>query len=411
MKVLYLDCGMGAAGDMLTAALLELHPRPEDFIAEMNALGLPEVSVSADKASKCGIVGTRVSVKIAGREEHEYVHAQEHDCEYASVHAHEHTHEHRSLSNIYGLIDSLQLPEPVKDSTKNVYKIIADAESRVHGRPAADVHFHEVGALDALADIAAVCRLIYELKPDRIIASPVNTGSGTVKCAHGILPVPAPATALILKNIPIYSNNIQSELCTPTGAALLAALADGFGPMPALRIEKIGYGMGNKDFAQANCVRAFWGESGESALADVRRDQICELACNVEDMTGEEIGFAINALMAAGAVDVSAVPVTTKKSRPGFIIYVLCRPELKEKLVEAIFKHTSTLGVREKLQERYILKREIKTADTPYGPILVKASEGCGIRRCKYEYDDLAAAAEKHGLSLQEIKAELSLSI
>ncbi|MBQ7503028.1 nickel pincer cofactor biosynthesis protein LarC [bacterium] len=444
MKVLYLDCGMGAAGDMLSAALLELHPHPDAFIAEMNALGLPGVHISAEKVQKCGITGTHVSVKIDGLEEHEYFHNRDrehagehehdrehshaHSCEHEHSHEHSHTHghehshthghehgehSHRSLSDIYAVIDNLNLPESVKAKAKGVYKVIAEAEGHVHGKAVSDIHFHEVGTLDAVADITAVCQLIYELKPDSIAASPVNTGCGSVKCAHGILPVPAPAAAHILRNIPIYSDGIRGELCTPTGAALLAAFVNEFGPMPALKADKIGYGMGMKDFPKANCVRAFFGESCSYAVGEAAnpyRDRICELSCNVEDMTGEEIGFAIEKLMASGAVDANAVPVTTKKSRPGFIINVLCRPEIKEDLAGEIFKHTSTLGVREKICERRILKREIKTLETPYGPIRAKISEGYGVRRFKYEYDDLAAAAEKHGLPLQELKAKLPAS-
>jgi len=258
MKTLYIDCGMGAAGDMLTAALLDLLPEDERaaFISEFNGLGIPGVSMSIDKSEKCGITGLHVSVKVNGVEEDEHMH----DHSHTHGHDHTHTHSHNGLHDIEHIVRGhLDLSEKVRSDVMNVYGIIAEAESKVHGEPVSDIHFHEVGTWDAVADVTAVCMLMDRIAPDRVIVSPVNTGSGHVKCAHGILPVPAPATANILTGMPVYSNGIQSELCTPTGAALLKYFATDFGDMPVMTISAAGYGMGKKDFEIANCVRIIAG--------------------------------------------------------------------------------------------------------------------------------------------------------
>lgn len=270
MRTLYLDCGMGAAGDMLTAALLELHPDPAAFLERMNALAIPGVEVSAAPCVKCGITGTRVTVTVNGEEEESAEgetcrdcreHHQAHAHEHAAHHHHEKGHSHMGMHEIEHLISHLDLPEKVRSDVIAVYALVAGAESKVHGRPVSEVHFHEVGAMDAVADITAVCLLLHELAPERIIASPVHVGSGHVRCAHGVLPVPAPAAAEILRGVPIYGGAVRGELCTPTGAALLKHFAADFAPLPVIKISGIGYGMGKKDFAWANCVRAMIGDA------------------------------------------------------------------------------------------------------------------------------------------------------
>ena len=271
MKTLYLECNMGAAGDMLTAALLELTADKQAFIDQMNALGLPGVQVAFEPSVKCGITGTHMRVTVDGMEEqsadadhphdHDHEHHHEHDHDHPH-HDHGHTHHHHSsMQDIWELIDGLKVSDRVKTDAKAVYALIADAESKAHGRPVSEIHFHEVGTMDAVADVVGVCLLMEALSPDRVLASPVSTGSGHVHCAHGILPVPAPATALILQGIPSQSGHIRGELCTPTGAALLKHFVSAFGERPVMTVDAIGYGMGRKDFEQANCVRAFLGET------------------------------------------------------------------------------------------------------------------------------------------------------
>ena len=402
MKTLYIDCSMGAAGDMLSAALLELMPDPVDAVARLNALGIPRVVYSRERTTRCGIAATRLVVKVGGAEEcaHEHQHAHGHS------HDHGHSHEHRSLEEILGTVESLSLPEKAKADAVSVYRLLAGAESRAHGRPVGEVHFHEVGAMDAVADISAACWLLSQIAPDRIVASPVNFGGGTVRCAHGVLPVPAPATAFILEGIPAHGDGeAQCELCTPTGAALLKHFAGGFGPMPAMRAIKTGFGAGGREIeGRANVLRATLGECGEECSAD----EVYEIRCNVDDMTGEDIAFACERIFEAGALDVLTIPATMKKGRPGVVVEALCAPDRRDAVVAAIFKHTSTLGVRERLCRRHVLERREETKALPDGStVRRKISEGFGTRREKLEHDDLAAYAIRRGISISEARAEL----
>ena len=393
MKILYLDCGMGAAGDMLTAALLELMPDRAAAIADLNAIGIPQVTYSCETATRCGIRGTHVTVKACGQEESEAMHGHVH-------HDHDHHHHHTGLHDLEHIVrDHLVLPEKVKADILAVYGLLAEAESHVHGVPVTQIHFHEVGTLDALADITAVCLLLERLAPEQIVVSPVCVGSGQVRCAHGILPVPTPATAYLLRGIPSYSGSVCAELCTPTGAALLAHFASRFGEMPEMRAYAVGYGMGTKEFDAANCVRAFWGETA-------RQDgTVAELSCNLDDMTAEAIAFAMEALLDAGALDVWAAPVTMKKSRPGTVLTVLCREEDRGHMAELLFRHTTTIGVREHICRRYTLDRAEHTVSTRYGDVRCKTSHGYGVTRAKYEYEDLRRIAVQQKLPLAEVEA------
>ena len=390
MKTLYLDCGMGAAGDMLSAALLELFPKPETIIEELNTLGIPHVDFSAQKTSKCGIMGTHVSVKVHGEEEGEHHHT--HDG-----HTHSHHHAHSSLHDIEHILSHMHISSKIRNDVMNVYGLIADAESKAHGVPVSEIHFHEVGNLDAIADVTAVCLLMDRLAPEKVIASPIHVGSGQVRCAHGILPVPAPATAHILQGCPIYGGKIQGELCTPTGAALLKYFVNEFGDMPLMRVTALGYGMGKKDFEAANCVRAMIGETEST------KDVMYELNCNVDDMTAEQIGFALECCFKAGAVEAFTIPINMKKSRPGTLIRVLCSEALKESLISTIFKFTSTAGIRETKVTRSVLDRSFTEVETPYGKIRRKDYFGYGVSRYKYEYDDLARIASENNLSIDEL--------
>ena len=278
MKILYLDCGMGAAGDMLTAALLELHPDPEGFLQRFNRLGLPGLVSGRERVKQGRVLGSRIHVLIDGEEEGgEQPHAP-----------------HRDLPGAEAILKAINVSEDVRESALAVYRSIAEAESAVHGSSVEKVHFHELGQMDAIADVLAVCMLLEELAPEKILVSPISVGSGYVRCAHGLLPVPAPATARLLAGLPIRSGPEEGELCTPTGAALLRFFGNDFGHMPEMRVEKIGYGMGHKSFSHLNALRAFWGESTGKA------DQLWLLQCNLDDMTGEELGFAQERLLAAG---------------------------------------------------------------------------------------------------------------
>lgn len=402
-KTLYLDCGMGAAGDMLTAALLELLPNREAFTAELNALSIPSVTFTTETVQKCGITGTHMTVKVNGEEESENMHAHAHEHMHTSeqISHHHHHHHHSGMHEISHIIDDLPVSNQVKADVRAVYALIAEAESHVHNKPVTEIHFHEVGTMDAVADITAVCLLMERLAPEQVVVSPIHVGSGQVKCAHGILPVPAPATAYILRGVPIYGGSIQGELCTPTGAALLRHFATKFGDMPVMKTTAIGYGMGKKDFAAANCVRALLGETEDAG------DFITMLECNLDDMSAEAVGFAQERLFAAGALDVYTMAAQMKKSRPGVVLYVMCRSEEKQKMVSLLFRHTTTLGVREQTYRRYTLSRTVDTVQTAYGKVRRKLSSGYGVSREKYEYEDVARIAREQGMSFAEIMTDI----
>ena len=456
MKTLYIECNMGAAGDMLMSALLELVGG--DFIERMNGMGLPGVVFKQLNEVKCGITGTRVSVEIEGEEElsrdiaaatelrgghvhdggHSHAHGHEHTHEDGHTHEHDHSrghihdrshdhmhshdhehindhshsndhghsHPHIGLAEIGEIVRGLPVSEKVKGDVMAVYGIIAEAESKAHGRPVEAVHFHEVGAIDAVADILGVCLLMEELAPEKITVSSVHVGSGLVHCAHGILPVPAPATAHILRGIPTYGGRINGELCTPTGAALLKHFAVSFGDRPVMTVEKIGCGMGKKDFPAANCVRVFMGETADEKADNTTCADISELSCNLDDMTGEELGFAMEMLLEAGVLDVFISPIQMKKNRPGQLLTCLCRPEDEERIAALMLRHTTSFGIRVKGCKRYILDRIIEEKETKSGKLRVKTGTGYGIKKSKTEYEDEAELARKSRKSLFELRRE-----
>ena len=410
MKTLYLECNMGAAGDMLTAALSDLLEDKEAFVAKMNGLGIEGLSFSLEPRVKMGVTGNHATVKVHGDEEdwhdsgeeehehHHHDHEEEHEHHHHD-HDHEHHHHHTSVADINGMIEKLPVSEKVKHDAKAVYHEIAEAESAVHGRPVEQIHFHEVGTMDALADVTAVCLLMEELAVDQVIVSPIHVGSGQVRCAHGILPVPAPATAHILKGVPTYGGEIRGELCTPTGAALLKYFAASFGPRPVMKVEKVGYGMGNRDFPVMNCVRAYLGETEDGGL-----EKITELSCNIDDMTGEALGGLYETLTAAGALDVALIPAVMKKNRPGHLLLCIVKPEKADAVAEAILQNTATIGVRRNDIVRYVLDREQGALETAYGQIRYKRSFGYGADKVKPEWEDLASAAKAAGVSTSKVR-------
>lgn len=448
VKTLYIECNMGAAGDMLMGALLELTDRPEDMLREINKTindGLKSmgkentVEIFSEKSAKCGIVGTHMVVKVDGREENcdaghyhsehsndeghvysdhicneEHLHNEHiHNEEYShsghshseghvhSDHSHNNTHHHAGMSDISSIINSMKISDKVKADAISVYNLIAEAESHAHGKSVDEIHFHEVGTLDAVADVVGVCMLMNTIAPDRVTVSPVHVGSGHVHCAHGILPVPAPATADILKGVPIYGGSIKGELCTPTGAALLRYFADEFGDMPVMRTERIGYGMGKKDFSMANCVRIMIGENQDKI------NNISELCCNLDDMTPEQIGYATELLMREGALDVYITDIHMKKNRPAHMLTCMCKTKDREKFLGLIFKHTTTLGIREYECNRYCLNYEISQVETNYGTVHIKRASGYGTVREKYEYEDLARIAGEQDMAVREVERKI----
>lgn len=407
MKTLYLECNMGAAGDMLLAALAGLFEEPEEAVLKLNGLGIPDVEYKISDITKAGIRGKQMSVLVCGgqeegHEEHKYEHHEHHHHEYHEHHEH-HGHAHAGLHDVEHIINSINASEKVKNDAKAVYNLIAEAESNAHGCPVEQIHFHEVGTMDAIADVTGVCYLLHELQIDKIIASAVRTGYGEVHCAHGILPVPAPATEYLLRGIPIYSGSIKGEMCTPTGAALLKYFVSSFGEMPVMQIEKTGYGMGKKDFEVINCIRAMLGTS---TSVDTK-GKICILSCNLDDMTPEAVGFAMEELFKAGALDVYTMPVNMKKNRPGILFNCICEPEQREEMIHLMFLHTTTLGIRETVCDRYTLERTIDIQNTPYGDVHIKRASGWGVLRSKPEYEDIAKIAREKGISFLQATEQI----
>ncbi|MFV0401490.1 MAG: nickel pincer cofactor biosynthesis protein LarC [Oscillospiraceae bacterium] len=421
MKTLYLECNMGAAGDMLAAALLELVPDADTTLARLNALGLPGVTFALERKELSGIVGSHLRVSVKGGEEHSHDiphghdhaehhhddgHHHDHDHDHSDGHHHAHHHveghSHMGMGEIAHTIGHLAASQWVKDNALAVYRLIAEAESAAHGRPVEQVHFHEVGALDAVADVTAVCLLMEELAPGAVLASPVHVGNGQVRCAHGILPVPAPATAWLLQGIPSYGGEIAGELCTPTGAALLRHFVRSFGPRPVMRTDKIGYGMGTKEFPVLNAVRAYLGETAAQTS-----DGAVELRCNIDDMTGEDLAVVQSLLMEAGALDAWLAPILMKKGRPGQLLSCLCREEDAERLTGLILRHTTTWGVRRQMVERTTLERRVERIETSLGLIDMKIGSGDGFIKRKPEHDQLAALAREAGISVAEARERI----
>ena len=436
MKRLYLECNMGAAGDMLNGALSELVDQ-NAYLEKMNSIGFEDIEFKAEPAVKCGVHGTHMSVLISGEEEttedvhshdhhhHDHEHHHDHDHEHTHDHEHEHDHEHHhdhdhdhehdhehhhdhdhehhhhhhhySMHDIGSIIDSLAVSEKVKADAKAVYGLIAEAESHAHNQPVDQIHFHEVGSKDAVADVVGVCVLMEMIGAERVYASPVNVGYGMVRCAHGILPVPAPATAYLLQGIPSYAGRFEGEMCTPTGAALLRYFVDSFENLPVMKTEKIGYGMGKKDFPAANAVRAFLGETEDDG-------EVVELVCNIDDESAEDLGYAMEELLAKGALDVYITPVQMKKNRPGHLFTCVCRSSDKDAMLGHMFRHLTTIGIREYTCRRHALKRSMRTIETEYGTVRIKRSEGYGTVREKKEFEDLARIAREQGISLGEAR-------
>lgn len=466
MKTLYLECKMGCAGDMLMASLSELVDQ-NAFIEQMNHLGLEGIHVHAHPSTKCGIVGTQMHVHIHGEEEHvqdvhdeamfyymiegvsdhdiehildhieeiqgiHHVHYENHTLSYtynhdhsdiaenkvreivyahypnAKIHAHGHTHTHHEhhthhgmhMHDIHEILQALPVSDKVKKDAENVYRLIGDAESKAHGMDIEQIHFHEVGTLDAIADVVGNCILFEMIAADRILASPIALGNGMVKCAHGILPVPAPATTHILQGVPTYAGRMDGELCTPTGAALLKYFVQSFETMPTMKTEKIGYGMGSKDFPAANCVRAFLGEMDDDG-------EVVELTCNLDDMTPETIGYAYDVLFQNGALDVYVTPVHMKKNRPGYVFTCMCKTSDKDKMIQLMFQHLTTLGIRESACIRHALQRRIEEIHTEFGIVHNKISTGYHTKKEKLEFEDLAKIAKDNDLSIEEVKERI----
>ena len=383
MKLAYFDCFSGISGDMTLGALVDAGVPVEQLRAELRGLDVPGWEISAEKMWKNGMSATHVSVKT------------------------EDTHTHRSLTTNQGIFEKSKLAEPVKERASAIFRKLGEAEASVHDVPIEKIHFHEVGAIDAIVDIVGACIGFSALGIEKFACSALNVGGGTAKMAHGVLPVPAPATAKLLMGKPTYSNGVLKELVTPTGAAIVATLCDWFGPQPAMAVASIGYGAGTTDLeGQPNVMRLMIGEAVQKNEWGAE-ESIRVLEANLDDMNPQIYGYFLEKALAAGALDVFATPVQMKKNRPGMLITVLCQAADEGKFQEMLFAETTTLGVRSTLAQRRILPREWVKVSTRFGEVRMKVARVNGqVRQASPEFEDCRKLAEEKNVPLQQVLEE-----
>jgi uncharacterized protein (TIGR00299 family) protein len=378
MKICYLDAFSGISGDMLVGALVDAGADCSAIGTALHSLGAG-AAVSFDKVKRCGIGASKFHVR----------------CEEAP--------KHRHLSGILKMIEGASLPDRVKKNASAVFQRLGEAEAAVHQTTVEKVHFHEVGAVDSIADIVGACLGFDLLGVSEIYSSPLNLGSGTVKSEHGIMPVPAPATAALVSGKPVYSRGPAVELTTPTGAAVAVTLARNFGTMPSMRISSIGYGAGDHDFAeQPNVLRIFVGEPSGASEATT----VAVIEANIDDSSPQVLGYAVECLLEAGALDATLEPLEMKKGRPGALLRVIATPEQRQAVADIIFRETSTIGVRIYMAERIVQSRRWVEVETPHGKVRIKVSE----RSFAPEYEDCRALARATGVALKDIIAEANFA-
>jgi len=383
MKYAYFDCFSGISGDMTLGALLDASVPIEKLRSELQGLNVPGWELTTEKVWKNGMAATYAKVRTQD------------------------TQTHRSLSTILGIIEKSTLASSVKDRAAAIFKKLGEAEAAVHDVPLEKIHFHEVGAIDAIVDIVGACIGFSALGIESFACSALNVGGGTAKMAHGVLPVPAPATARLLLGKPTYSNGVQKELVTPTGAAIVATLCTAFGPQPPMSVTSIGYGAGTADLeGQPNVLRLMVGEAAEKRAA-AESETIRVLEANLDDMNPQIYGYFLEKALAAGALDVFATPVQMKKNRPGMLVTVLCKPEDEAKFHEMLFAETTTLGVRSYPAERRVLARQWETVRTAFGEVRIKVARLNGhIRQASPEFEDCRKLAEAKNVPLQRVMEE-----
>jgi uncharacterized protein (TIGR00299 family) protein len=383
MKYAYFDCFSGISGDMTLGALLDAGVTVEQLRGELQGLSVPGWELTAEKVWKNGMAATHANVRTQD------------------------TQTHRSLSTILGIIEKSTLAPSVKERAAAIFTKLGEAEAAVHDVPLEKIHFHEVGAVDAIVDIVGACIGFAALGIESFACSALNVGGGTAKMAHGVLPVPAPATARLLLGKPTYSNGVQKELVTPTGAAIVATLCSSFGPQPPMSVTSIGYGAGTADLeGQPNVLRLMVGESAEKRAA-AESETIRVLEANLDDMNPQIYGYFLEKALAAGALDVFATPVQMKKNRPGTLVTVLCKPEDEAMFHEMLFAETTTLGVRGHTAERRVLARQWETVHTAFGEVRIKVARLNGhIRQASPEFEDCRKLAETKSVPLQRVMDE-----
>ncbi|HLM57361.1 MAG TPA: nickel pincer cofactor biosynthesis protein LarC [Pyrinomonadaceae bacterium] len=378
MRTLYFDCFAGISGDMTLGALVAAGADPRELNERLAGLGVEGWELTFEKVDRSGIGATRAVVRT------------------------EEQHHHRHLADIERIIDNSRLGDGVKERARKIFKRLAEAEARVHDVPVERIHFHEVGALDAIVDVVGACVCFELLGVERFLCSPLHVGSGTVEMAHGRFPVPPPAVAELLKDAPVYSTDITGELVTPTGAAIVSTVCEGFGPLPSMRLERTGYGAGGRDYKNfPNVLRVLVGQAEGAA----RDERLLVVETNVDDATPQALGHLMEKALAAGALDCYFTPVQMKKNRPGVLVSILCRPAEREGVMELLFTETTTIGARSYEVERRALERESVKVETEYGAISVKVSRlRGGVTTCTPEYEECREAAARAGVALRAVE-------
>jgi uncharacterized protein (TIGR00299 family) protein len=381
VRVAHFDCFSGISGDMVLGAVIDAGVPADAIRAALDSLGLP-IKLEVEKVKRCGFVATKATVEAADQEEY------------------------RFLPDVEAILAKGALTPKQRELATTIFRKVAVAESTVHGMPLERVHFHEVGALDSIADIVGAAVGLDLLGAEVFTSSPVPTGSGTVKCAHGIMPVPTPGTAELLKGVPLAPSTIKTELTTPTGAAILTTVVTEYTATPAVTIERIGHGSGTKDFLeQPNILRLMLGTAHPDRKVGGETDTVAVLETNLDDVSAEVIGFCTERLFAAGALDVFAIPIQMKKNRPGVLLSVICEPEKAHELEAILFHETGTFGVRRTPATRAKLQREAVTVQTPWGPVKAKRGWRGGFEVLTPEFEDCARVAREHNVPLRDVYA------
>jgi pyridinium-3,5-bisthiocarboxylic acid mononucleotide nickel chelatase len=440
MRIAYLECFSGISGDMFLGALVDAGVPPQLLKETVAALGVG-AKLEISKVVRSGISGTKVDVWVDGekdmpREEywakqdvaraltpakashnHEHPHGHDHfhhknaeksRAKAPAPHEHEHAHPHRGLNEIRQIISAAAISESAKTTAIRTFEALGAAEAKIHSVPVESIHFHEVGAADAIVDIVCAAVGVEALGVDEIVCSRLNVGGGTVKCAHGTFPVPAPATVELLKGVPVYSSGIEAELVTPTGAAIARTLATRFGAFPEMKIERSAYGAGSRDFpGHPNVLRIVIGEALPALAAKTKSETVSVLEANLDDLNPQVFGYVMDRLLEEGALDVFGMPVQMKKNRPGTLLTVLCKPEDAEKLAQLIFSETTTLGVRRREESRQTLARRWESVRTEWGEVRIKiASMNGTVTNYAPEYEDCRRIAAEHHVPLKTVMQE-----
>ncbi len=440
MKLLYFDCPSGISGNMALGALMEILDGMgidgEAYLkSEVEKLHVDGYLIEVEKRQSHDVTGTHVNVIVDGTDEyghvhhihehehehthtHEHEHSHEHTHEHDHEHSHSHTHVHRNYFDIKTLIDRSDITEGAKNLANRIFLAVAEAESKVHGKPLDEVHFHEVGAIDSIIDIVGTAILVDKISPDHIYASVVNEGTGFINCAHGKMAVPVPATSEIFKakGVKFRQTDVPTELVTPTGAAIIGTLAEEYGGIPAITVTANGYGLGTKDIGYANAAKVYFGDADSDAGVDtasqITPDDIIVIETNIDDSTGEDLGYALEKLMAAGARDAFFTPIFMKKNRPAYMLSVICRESKREDLMEIIFHETTSIGARYYKVERTELDRDFVQVETKYG--IITGKRVVTPKGCVYvypEYEDMKKAAESSGAAVKEVRAEFNSNV